>query len=166
MLPCHLIKEYPTAVLQTNGYPKKFISNAIRASQLPRQPANNNNTENQEQISPVRINLPYVKGTSKQLQRIFNDHNINCTFYTTTTLCTLLSHAKDPVPSEQRNNIVYKYDCKDCEAVYFRESKRTLAERTKEHTRAVRAADTRRYDTADHVQSWKYNHDFDWKTRK
>ena len=22
------------------------------------------------------------------------------------------SHAKDPVPSEQRNNIVYKYDCK------------------------------------------------------
>ena len=51
------------------------------------------------------------------------DHNINCTFYTTRTLRTLLSHVKDPVPSEQRNNIVYKYDCKDCEAVYFGESK-------------------------------------------
>ena len=38
--------------------------------------------------------------------------------------------------------------------------KRTLAERTKEHTRAVRAADTRRYETSDHY--WKYNHDFDW----
>ena len=99
-----------------------------------------------------------MKGTSEQLKRIFGDHNINCTFYTTTTLRTLLSHAKDPVPSEQRNNIVYKYDCKDCEAVYFGESKRTLAERTKEHTRAVRAADTRRYETADHC--WKYNHDF------
>ena len=111
-----------TAVLQANGYPKKFISNTIRATQLPRQPENNDNTENQEQTAPVRINLPYVKGTSEQLKRIFNDHNINCTFYTTTTLRTLLSHVKDPVPSEQRNNIVYKYDCKDCEAVYFGES--------------------------------------------
>ena len=137
---------------------------SIRASQLPRQPANIENTENQEQIAPVRINLPYERGTSEQLKRIFNDHNINCTFYTTTTLRTLLSHAKDPVPSEQRNNIVYKYDCKDCEAVCFGESKRTVPERTKEHTRAVRAANTRRYETADHC--WKYNHDFDWENKK
>ena len=100
-----------------------------------------------------------MKRTSEQLKRIFNDHNINCTFYTTTTLHTLLSHAKD-----QRNNIVYKYDCKDCEAVYFGESKRTLAERTKEHTRAVRAADTGRYETAD--LCWKCNHDFDWENKK
>ena len=153
-----------TAVLQANGYPKKFIKNTITASQLPRQSVNNDNTENQEQIAPVRINLPYVKGTCEHLKRIFNDHNIDCTFYTTTTLRTLLLHVKDPVPLEQRNNIVYKYDCKDCEAVYFGESKRTIAERTKEHTRAVRAADTRRYKTADHC--WKYNHDFDWENKK
>ena len=132
------------AVFQANGYPKKFISNTTGASQLPRKPSNNDNTKNKEQTAPVRINLPYVKGTSEQLKRIFSDHNINCTFYTTTILHTLLSHAKDPVPSEQRNNIAYKYDCKDCEAIYFGESKRTLAERTKEHIKAVRAADTRR----------------------
>ena len=48
-------------MLQANGYPKKFINNTIRASQLPRQSANNDNAENQEQIAPVRINLPYVK---------------------------------------------------------------------------------------------------------
>ena len=77
-----------TAVLQANGYPRKFTKNTIRASQLPRQMANNDNTENQEQIAPAKINLPYVKGTSEQLKRIFNDHNIDCTFYTATTLRT------------------------------------------------------------------------------
>ena len=97
----------------------KSINNTIRASQLPRQSANNDNTDNQEQIAPVRINLPYERCTSEQLKRIFNDHNINCTFYTATTLRTLLLYVKDPVPSEQRNNIAYKYDCKDCEVVYF-----------------------------------------------
>ena len=85
------------------------MNNTIRASQLPRQPANNDNTKNQEQIAPVRISLPYVRGTNEQLKRIFSDHNISCTFYTTTTLSTLLSHAKDSVPSEQKNSIVYKY---------------------------------------------------------
>ena len=139
-----------TAVLQANGYPKKFINNTIRASQLPSQSANNDNIENQEQMAPIRINLPYEKSTSEQLKSIFNDHNINCTFCTTTTLRTLQSHAKAPVPSEQRNNIVYKYGCKDCEAVCFGESKRTVAERTKEHTRAVRTANTRRYEINDH----------------
>ena len=90
------------AVLQANGHPRKFINNTIRASQLPRQPANNDNTDNQEQITPLRIIVPYVKGTGEQLKRIFNGHSINCTFYTTTTLRTLLSHAKDSVPSEQK----------------------------------------------------------------
>ena len=44
-----------------------------------------------------------------------------------TKTVVIISDTKDPVPSEQRNNIVYKYDCKDCEAVYFGESKRTVA---------------------------------------
>ena len=71
----------------------------------------------------MRINLPSVRGGSEELKRILDDHNINCTLHITTTLHTLLSHAKDLVASEQRNNVVYKYDYKDCEAVYFGESK-------------------------------------------
>ena len=35
---------------------------------------------------------------------------------------------------------------------------------TKWHTRAESAADTRRYETANHC--WKYNHDFDWENKK
>ena len=104
-----------------------------------------------------------MKGISEQLKRIFNDHNIDCTFYTTTTLRTLLLLVKDPVPIEQRNNIAYKYDCKECETAYFGELKRTIAERTKEHIRAVRAADTTIYQTA---VAGNTAMNFDWENKK
>ena len=49
-----------TAVLQANAYPKKVVSSTIRASELPRQQVNEDNTENQEQTAPARVNFPYV----------------------------------------------------------------------------------------------------------
>ena len=109
-----------TAVLQANGYTKKFISNTIRASQLPRQPANNDNTENQEQMAPVRINLPYVRSTSEQLKRIVNDHNINYTFYTTTKLRTLYHMQKILYPQSKGTTLSINMTAKT-EAVYFGE---------------------------------------------
>ena len=34
----------------------------------------------------------------------------------------------------------------------------------REHTGAIRAADTKSYETADHC--WKYSHDFNWENKK
>ena len=72
--------------------------------------------------------------------------------------------SRDHIEECSERTVLSCLDCKDCEAVYFGESKRTLEERTEEHTRAVRAAGTKRYETADHC--WKYNHDFDWEDKK
>ena len=87
-----------------------------------------------------KINLPYIQGASEQLKRTFNKYNIKTTFYTPTTLRSLLSKPKDPIPKEDRNNVIYQLDCKDCEAVYVGETKRTLNIRTNEHISAVKSA--------------------------
>ena len=50
-----------------------------------------------------------------------------------TILRSLLSKPKDPIPKEDRNNVIYQLDCKDSEAVYVGETKRTLNIRTYEH---------------------------------
>ena len=63
------------------------------------------------------------KNSSEQLRRTFNKYNIRTTFYTPTTLRSLLSKPKDPIPKEDRNNVIYQLDCKDCEAVYVGETK-------------------------------------------
>ena len=109
------------------------------------------------------INLPYIQGVSEQLKRALNKHNIKATFYTQTTLRSLLSKPKDPIPKEAMNNAVYQLNCKDCEAVYVGETKRTLYIRAKEHITDIKSA-SERNDTAEHC--WKYNHDFDWKHKE
>ena len=107
--------------------------------------------------------LEYIQGLSEQLKRALNKHNIKATFYTQTTLRSLLSKPKDPIPKEDRNNAIYQLNCKDCEAVYVGETKRTLNIRAEEHIKAIKPA-SKKSHTAEHC--WKYNHDFDWKHKK
>ena len=74
----------------------------------------------------------------------------------------------DPSSKEDRNNVIYQLDCKNCEAVYVGESKRTLSVRTNEHISAIKSASQRShtytYTSAEHY--WKYNHDFDWNNKR
>ena len=105
-----------------------------------------------------------IQGLSEQLQRTLSQHNIKSTFYTATTLRKILPSPKDPIPTEKKHSIIYKLDCKDCDAVYIGKSKRAYQTRIGEHISAVRKADTRRYKTADHC--WKFNHDFNWTENK
>ena len=93
----------------------------------------------------------------------FNKHNIKGTFCTHTTLRSLLSKPKDPIPKEDRNNAAYQPNCKDCEAIYVGETKRTLNIRAEEHITAIKST-SKRSNAAE--QYWKYNHDFDWEHKK
>ena len=96
-----------------------------------------------------KINLPYIQGPSEQLRKTFNKYNIKTTFYTPATLRSFLSKPIDPIPKEDRNNVIYQLNCKDCEAVYVGETKRSLNIRTNEHISAVKSASQRSH-TAEH----------------
>lgn len=80
-------------------------------------------TENQEFTKFTSI--PYVNGLSETIQRLLSKHDIKCAFYSNNTLRKFLSEPKDKVPIEKQNNIIYKIPCRDCSAVYIRESKRS-----------------------------------------
>ena len=82
----------------------------------------------------------FVHGLSEQLKGALNKHNLKATFYTQTTLRSLLSKPKDHIPKEDRNNAVYQLNCKGCEAVYVGETKRTLNIRAEEHITAIKSA--------------------------
>ena len=81
-----------------------------------------------------------MKRLSEQLKRALNKHNMKVTFYTQTTLRSLLSKPKDHIPKEDRNIAVYQMNCKDCKAVYMGETKRTLNIKAEEHITAIKSA--------------------------
>ena len=49
--------------------------------------------------------------------------------------------SKDQVATENKDNIVYKIDCSNCEAVYFNESKQSLKLHSDEQKRSVKNYD-------------------------
>ena len=121
-------------------------------------------TDIQEQEIRMSINLPYVEGTSEKLRRILRSHKIRSTFYTEKTLRKLLCKPKDRVATEDKNNIVYKTDCSNCEAVYFGESKRSLKPYSDKHKRFVRNCDSDKNEIAKHCR--EADHNFNWDQKK
>ena len=83
-------------------------------------------------------NLPKVKGTSgvySNLRCILKSHKIRSTFYTDNTMHKLLCKLKDPVATEDKNNMVHEINyCSNCKAGYFGESKWSLKNRVQMNT--------------------------------
>ena len=61
--------------------------------------------------------LPYVKGVSKQLRRVFRSFDIPAYFKLTNTLWQLLVQPKDKVNKGKVVGSVYHISCDDCDVV-------------------------------------------------
>ena len=96
-------KQHILTALQQNGYPRDFIMKTVK--QHNRRKEQTAEVTEKESKPNKKINLPYIQGASEQLRRTFNKYNIKTTFYTPTTLRSLLSKPKDPIPKDDRNNV-------------------------------------------------------------
>ena len=120
-------------VLKENGYQESIISKIFTRItnhySLPQSQQQTQATAILEEEVRMSVNLPHVQRTSEQLRCILKSDKIRSTFYTENTLCKLFCRPKDGVATKYKNNIVYEIDCSNCEAVYFREFKRSLKSR-------------------------------------
>ena len=151
-------------VLKENEYQESIISKMFRRitnnHSLLQSQQLTQATDIQEEEIRMSINLPYVECTSEKLRRIFRSHKVRSTFYTEKTLRKL----KDPVATEDKNNIVYEIDCSNCQAVYFVECKRSLKSRSDEHKRSIRNCNCDKNEIAKHCR--EVDHNFNWDQKK
>ena len=94
-----------------------------------RDPTSDKSTERK-----VPVALPYIKGLSKELHRVFKQHGVSTYHKPFNTLRSLLVKPKDKPVKEKKCGTIYRVKCEDCEKEYVGETARTLGKRFKEHT--------------------------------
>ena len=132
-----------------NGYPKKFIDNAVKTRQHVRE-----KTEYQSSVS-----LPYIGSASHKIERILKEAGIQLYHSSENKLFrSLCTHNKDSV-NEFRKPGVYRIPC-ECGLVYIGETGQNLSLRLKEHKANCEKAELEKSAVAE--QSWTNDHGIKW----
>ena len=121
--------EHVKKVLTANGYTKWSMH-------LPKpreKDQDNAKKKTHTKGSPI-IGVPYVKGLSEHLVRIFRSYDIATFHKPQNQIRSILVHPKDKTPDENKCGVVYKITCdQNSNHTYIGETKRSLGTRVKEH---------------------------------
>jgi len=157
--------DYIINVLLDNGYPLDTIFSAIRErlyTTLHRASPPTQNTEiNADKPSHSYFTIPYVSCIAKNFMQFFN--NISFTklsFSGHNKLSRFIKVQKDSLPSSLRSNVVYQLNCRNCNASYVGQTKRSLSVRVNEHRSHIIRNSSQQSVITEH--RLMYKHDFDW----
>lgn len=153
-------------ILLDNNYPLEFIYNIFR-QRLRRNFFKNNNLKKflstiaGDGPSPHWFVIPFVENFSVQLSNTLpKNMNFRSAFYSTDKLSKFIKVQKDPLPPPLRSSVVYKIDCRDCDASYVGQTSRLLKTRITEHRNHINRNSTQKSVITDHRID--YAHDFKW----
>ena len=126
------------SALNACGYPK-WALNMVKHSPKQRQ----NNKKNTPQTTQHRtsVSIPFIKGLTEPVKRIFKQYGIQTYVKPTNTLRQLLCHPKDKAKKELTTGPIYHISCdgsdknNSCQASYIGETERTLKTCFQEHCR-------------------------------
>ena len=106
--------------------------------------------------------IPYIKGVSEQLRRVYKQYNVPAFFKPSNTLRQLLVRPKDKLGKEKVVGPVYEISCENCEAKYIGETERSLKARFQEHRRPS----TTTSEVSRHIHVDQPSHGVDMKCAK
>ena len=142
-------RDYVKTVLKANGYKQWMFK-------LPNKQLNQEKTSNRN--SPrdsITVGLPYTKGLSEHLQRIFKVHNVHVYHRPRNNIRSMLVHPKDKTKITQKSGVVYEVTCKNCMKKYIGETGRPLEKRLEEHRKLTSSAIHEHTSSTGHIMDWK-----------
>ena len=77
------------------------------------------------------------------------------------TIGNILTSPKDSIAEHEKNRLVYKIPCADCEFVYVGQTKRDLKSRVAEHKRAVKNVEPEKTALCKHLML--FDHRINWE---
>jgi len=156
-------------ILLNNDYPLDFIFMTIRNriknlilhkdSSQPSPLTSLPTSSSTSQPSPFFFTVPYIKDFTEKLLPIFKKANASVAYVGCNKLNKIIKTQKDPLPFENHSNVVYKINCRDCDASYVGQTGRRLITRIKEHRSNInRVSSSHSVITEHHLTG----HDFTW----
>ena len=127
-------KKHVQQALSANGYKDWAlkIPNRVKEEQKKEKPPSQSEPKNSRPL----IGLPYIRGLSEELQRIFKDHGVSTFHKPVNTLRSLLVRPKDPTKTEDQCGVVYNVLCSSCDDSYVGETARKMGKRLEEHKKS------------------------------
>ena len=99
--------------------------------------------------------MPYVKGVTDKIGTLLKDYCIKTVFTPFSKVAKHVRTPKDVIPYQSPG--VYRIDC-SCGSSYIGQTKRTIAERVKEHITAVKNRQINKSAIAEHIVDTETNH--------
>ena len=131
--------EHLSKVLHYNNYPQWMIDKRGKSDKVGPLIHPDTGHEIKKQFY---VSVPYFPGLSEAFKKIFKYTAVQVCFKGVNTLKSLLVHPKDKVPTSQKKDIVYHWECQadGCSSSYIGEMSRSLGERVKEHSKSGTSA--------------------------
>ena len=135
-------KDHIDNALNTCGYPQ-WALDMVKRKNKPKQRHSTN--KSQPAKHKTSVSIPFVKGLTEPIRRVFSQYNIQAHVKPTNTLRQLLCHPKDKAKKELTSGPIYHISCDGsatdaCGASYIGETERTLKTRFQEHCRPSSAS--------------------------
>jgi hypothetical protein len=111
--------EYIQDMLKVNGYPEWILKGRSTSHENNPKPSG---SQPHKKRQPVVI--PYIKGVSEQLRRVFKEYEIVTYFKPFNTIRQMLVRPKDKITKERTVCPVYHINCDGCDASYVGETER------------------------------------------
>jgi len=86
--------------------------------------------------------IPYVRNISEITASLINKSFFTVGFRIINKIDKIVKVQKDQIEYAQKNNVVYKINCKNCEVTYVEQTKRQLKTRIKEHYNNIKLDNT------------------------
>ncbi|KYN21656.1 hypothetical protein ALC57_05964 [Trachymyrmex cornetzi] len=103
--------------------------------------------------------VPYIPSITEKFNR-FNNTDTKVSFYSINKFKKFIKAQKDPCPQFKKSNVMYKINCKDCDASYVGQTGRQLKTRIAEHCNHINWKTSN--DSVITAHRLQFKHDFDW----
>ena len=106
-----------------------------------------------------------MQGVSEPIKRVLAQSSIAVALKPHCMLSSVFRKSKDRIVEYEKSGLVYEISCSDCDAIYIRDTGRSLKNKKREHFDAVKRMDVKKSALCQHIVDFDHFIAWDMKLK-